>query len=140
MEAFLKFYESIRLTVNPSKCKTYFGNVEEHVKRDILKATSFVEGHLSFRFLGFPLTSQKLSVQHCIGLVDKVVWRIRHWSSRLLSFAGRIQMIKSVLFSTSNFWLQCFPIPKIVVNIVEAICRSFVWSRSETLTRKSHVA
>ncbi|XP_058782828.1 uncharacterized protein LOC131657447 [Vicia villosa] len=133
MRAFHTFSQS-------TKCKTYFGNVEDHVKRDILKATSFVEGPLPFTCLGIPLSSKKLSVQNCITLVDKVVCRIRHWSSRLLSFARRIQLIKSVLFSISNFWLQCLPIPKAVIGRVEAICRSFLWSGTDTITRKSPVS
>lgn len=140
MAAFSAFFESTRLTLNPYKCKKYFGNAVEHVKRDILKATSFVEGPLPFRYLGIPLTNRKLSAQNCIALVVKIVCRIWHWSSGLLSFAGRIQLIKSVLFSISNFWLQCLPIPKAVIKRVEAICRSFMWSGIDSITRKSPVS
>lgn len=52
MEALGKFFESTGLSVNPSKCKTYFGNVEENIRRKILQATSFVEGSLPFRYMG----------------------------------------------------------------------------------------
>lgn len=140
MDAFCKFSKSTRLSVNPSKCKTYLGNVKDHVRRDILQATSFLEGILPFRYLGVPLTSRKLPVQHCLGLVENIVCRIKHWSSRLLSFAGRIQLIKSVLFSISNLWLQFCPIPKSVVYKVEAICRYFLCSWTDIITRKSPVA
>lgn len=56
-----------------------------------------------------------------MGLVDSIVSCIRHWSVRLLSMAGRVQLIKSVLFAVSNFWLQCVPIPKQVIKKIESI-------------------
>lgn len=115
MQAFNNFSESTGLNANPSKCKTYLGNVEDRVKNEILEVTSFVEGPLPFKYLGMPLTSRNLSINNCVGLVDKLVHRIRHWSSRLLNFIGRTQLIKNVLFAISNFWIQCFPIPKQVI-------------------------
>lgn len=71
--------------MNPSKVKAYFGNVTENVKQDILRVTSFVEGPLPFKYLRIPLTSKRLNIHY------------------FLDFAGRIKLIKSVLFSNSNF-------------------------------------
>lgn len=121
MQAFNSFSKSTSLTMNPSKCKTYFGNVEDNVKLEILNITGFVEGHLPFRYLGIPITSKKIFVSYCIGMVDRFVNKIRHWSSRLLSFTGRTQLIKSVLFALSNLYAM-------LVNFqrVEVACRSFL--------------
>ena len=58
-------------------------------------------------------------------LVDNIMVIIGHWSSRLLSFAGRTQLIKSVIFVISNYWMQCILIPKKVIKNVEAVCRTF---------------
>ncbi|XP_058756749.1 uncharacterized protein LOC131629962 [Vicia villosa] len=140
MRAFGEFSRSTGLSVNPAKCNAYYGNVDAHSQLQIQNITTFAEGCLPFRYLGIPLKSKRLSNHHCLILVEKLVSRIKHWSSRLLSFAGRHQLINSVLFAITNFWMQSLLIPKQVLKKVEAICRSFLWSRKEIITRKSPVA
>ncbi|PNX56602.1 ribonuclease H, partial [Trifolium pratense] len=106
------FSRSTGLYVNPSKCKVFYGGVEEHIKESIKNVTSFAEGSLPFRYLGVPLTSKKLSIHHYMPLVDRIVERIRTWSAKLLSHAGRLQLISSVTFAVANYWMQCLPLPK----------------------------
>lgn len=101
-------------------------DMEEIIKHQILVLTTFSEGQLPFRYLRIPLTSKKLFVYHCIVLVDLIVSRARHWGAKLLSFTGRIQLIRSVIFSMTNYWTQCIPLPKQIIKRVEAICRSFL--------------
>jgi hypothetical protein len=110
------FSRSTGLHVNPSKCKIFYGGVEEHIKDSIGKVTSIAEGSLPFRYLGKPLTSKKLSIHHYMPLVDRIVERIRNWSSKLLSHAGRLQLIASVTFAVANYWMQCIPLPKKVIH------------------------
>jgi hypothetical protein len=100
------FSHSIGLHVNPSKCKIFYGGVEDNIKDQIKKITSFAEGSLPFRYLGIPLTSKKLSIHHYMPLVDRIVERIRNWSAKLLSHAGRLQLIASVTFAVANYWMQ----------------------------------
>lgn len=140
MIAFNDFYESTGLKVNPSKCIVYFGNVDDENKQDIHGITMFNEGALQFRYLSIPLTSKKLAMHHYMVLVDKIVARINHWSARLLNFAGRIQLINNILFSITNYWMQCIPISKKVIKRIEVVCRSFLWSSSDKITRKSPIA
>ncbi|CAK8567986.1 unnamed protein product [Lathyrus sativus] len=100
-----RFLASTELIVNSTKSRIYFGGVADSTKMGILNLTSYMEGALPFRYLGVPTTSKKLSVTHYLPLVDKIVGRITHWSAKLLSYAGRVQLIKSVLFAISNYWL-----------------------------------
>jgi hypothetical protein len=88
------FSLSTGLVVNPSKCKIYYGGVEENVKVCIRQSTSFDGGSLPFCYLGVPLTSKKLSIHHYMPLADRIVDRIRNWSAKLLSYAGRLQLIR----------------------------------------------
>lgn len=59
---------------------------------------------------------------------------------RLLSYAGRLQLIKSVLCAISNYWLECFSFPKTVLKKVDAICRTFLWTSDGTISQKSPIA
>jgi hypothetical protein len=73
-------------------------------------------------------------------LVDRIVDRIRNWSVKLLSHAGRLQLIRSVTFAVANYWMQCLPLPNKVIHKINAICRSFLWTGGDVVTKKSHVA
>jgi hypothetical protein len=78
MAKLLEFSKSTGLYVNPSKCKIYYGGVDEHTKEVIRRTTSFADGTLPFRYLGVPLTSKKLSIHHYMPLVDRIVDQIRN--------------------------------------------------------------
>ncbi|CAK8572900.1 unnamed protein product [Lathyrus sativus] len=54
--AFKKFYESTWLIVNPSKCKIYYGGVDNTTKEALLNVIGFEEGQLPVRYLGLPLS------------------------------------------------------------------------------------
>ncbi|XP_058750078.1 uncharacterized protein LOC131623068 [Vicia villosa] len=56
------------------------------------------------------------------------------------SYAGRIRLINSVIFSTTNFWLQCIPLPKDVIRRIEALCRTFLWTGKGIMSRKALIA
>lgn len=116
------------------------GGIRPEIKQMILDSTGFTEGVLPFRYLGISLSSRRLTIQQCYPLIEKIVARIKHWSARMLSYAGRCQLIKSVLFAISDFWLQVIPLPNAVIHHIEAICRSFLWSGAEHITRKAPIA
>ncbi|KAF8088677.1 hypothetical protein N665_0532s0040 [Sinapis alba] len=50
------------------------------------------------------------------------------WTAKLLSFAGRLQLLKSVIFGTVNFWLSAFILPKGCIKSIESLCSRFLWS------------
>ncbi|XP_058748820.1 uncharacterized protein LOC131621798 [Vicia villosa] len=131
MKAFQQFSAATDLKENPRKCKVYFGGTHEMEKRKIMKITNFEEGQLPFKYLGAPLTSRKISISQCQPLIDKIVAKIRHWTSKLLSSTGRCQLVKRTLFVVAACWMQVFPLPKKIIHQVEAVCRSFLWSGNE---------
>ncbi|PNX85801.1 hypothetical protein L195_g041875, partial [Trifolium pratense] len=106
------FSQSTGLHVNHSKCKIFYGGVEDRIKDSIRKVTSFAEGYLPFRYHGIPLTSKKLSIHHYMSLVDRIGERIRILSAKLLSHADRLHLIASVAFVVANYRMQCLPLPK----------------------------
>ncbi|RAL42945.1 hypothetical protein DM860_009727 [Cuscuta australis] len=61
--------------------------------------------------------------------------RITTWSSRHLSYAGRIKLINSVLFGIYNFWARIFVIPEAVIHDLNGICRNFLWTGKAEYTK-----
>lgn len=87
------------------------------------KQFSEVFGLHAFKYLGIPLAAKKISIQQCMPVVERIMDRIRSWTSNFLSYAGILQFIKSVLFEMQTYWAQVFLIPKKIVKMVNGICR-----------------
>ncbi|CAK8530761.1 unnamed protein product [Lathyrus sativus] len=96
LRAFRDFSNSTGLIMNPNKCKIYFGGLDNEKKKILKELSGFREGTLPFKYLGIPLSSKKLTITHFMPLVDRIMARIHHWSSKLLSYADRIQLVKSI--------------------------------------------
>lgn len=116
LAVFKQFSESTGLIINPRKCKVFFGSVDQHTRERIQAATGFEIGSLPVRYLGIPLSCKKLNIHHYLPLIDKITRRVHHWSVKLLSYAGRIQLIKSVICSIAQFWMLSFPMSKAVIK------------------------
>ena len=97
-------------------------------------------GTFPFKYLGVPLTTRKLSFTDCKPLIEKTVARIRSWSAKYLSYAGRIQLIKSVLFGIQLYWCQIFVMPKKVMKEIQRICRVFLWTGGDAGSRKAPIS
>lgn len=111
-----KFSASSGLVANVAKSAVYMAGVGESEKQVILTSLEMAKGALQFRYLGVPLASKKLSFGQCRPLVDAMVHRVRHWSSRLLSYAGRVVLVRSVLNGMRAYWSQLFIFPKKLVR------------------------
>lgn len=117
------------------KSKIYFGGVVILSQNMLMQETSFQIGTMPFKYLSVPLDSKKLSVANCHPLIDRMLCRINHYYTRLLSYAGHLQLVKSVLFAIVNFWLQIFPLPKKVIEHVVGMCRRFLWIGKDAVSR-----
>ncbi|GJR06731.1 hypothetical protein Tco_0529715, partial [Tanacetum coccineum] len=97
MNTLEEFKNASGLTPNLPKSTTYFCNVLNHVKLDILNILPFKEGKLHVKYLGVPLVPSRLLYQDCMELMEKVKRRINDWKNKSLSLAGSDQLIRLVL-------------------------------------------
>ncbi|KAL2237530.1 UNVERIFIED_CONTAM: hypothetical protein Sindi_0944700 [Sesamum indicum] len=84
------------------------------------------------RYLGLPLLSSRLSISDCQPLLLKIDSRINGWEGLSLSYAGRIQIIKSVLSALSLYWASAFILPKAVIKQIAKRLRTFMWKGNST--------
>lgn len=68
----------------------------------------FSIGSLPIRYLGLPLMSRKLRVSEYSPLIDKMVKKFKSWAVSSLSYAGRLLLIKSVIYGLVKFWCSAF--------------------------------
>lgn len=86
------------------KYSFYVAGVTHEVKEQIVSELQFSLGTMPFKYLDVPLSAKKLIINECMSLVEKTVARVRYWTSKLLSYSGRVQLIKSVLFEMQTYW------------------------------------
>ncbi|KAL0427389.1 UNVERIFIED_CONTAM: hypothetical protein Slati_2913700 [Sesamum latifolium] len=83
------------LHVSPTKSHLILSKSAQHNRDRLLGVLGFQEGHLPIRYLGLPLIASRLSLSDCKPLLSKIDSRIRGWGGLQLSFAARVQLIKS---------------------------------------------
>ena len=98
------FFNASGLEVNKNKYEVYYARVHETNIQRVTDVSGFSPGVLPFKYLGVTISSLKMKHRDCHELVNKMVGRIRAWSSRNLSFAARSQLFNSVLMSTHVYW------------------------------------
>ncbi|KAG7568329.1 Reverse transcriptase domain [Arabidopsis thaliana x Arabidopsis arenosa] len=105
-----------------------------------IAAYGFPIGSLPVRYLGLPLMSRKLRINEYSPLLAKISSKFRAWAVKSLSFAGRTQLISSVIYGIVNFWISTFMLPKGCIRMIESICARFLWSGNIDTTGKSKVS
>ena len=116
------FYSVLGLQLNPDKTEVFFSSSVLQATRDEGCAElGFKEGTLPVRYLGVPLISSRLSARDCEVLIAKITTRISGWRVRTLSYAGRLQLVVSVLSSIHAYWASVFIIPLSVSKEIEKI-------------------
>lgn len=110
------------------------------MKDDIRLVMPFREGVLPIRYLGVPLVSKKISCGDCKVLIEVVQNRINDWKNKHLSFAGRLQLIYSVLSSLQVYWCTMFMLPKLVCNTIDNLCNRFLWAGGNNASGKVSVS
>nr|GEU62977.1 RNA-directed DNA polymerase, eukaryota, reverse transcriptase zinc-binding domain protein [Tanacetum cinerariifolium] len=98
------------LFLNLSKSTIFFRSISEALKEDMLNILPFKCGKLLMKYLGVPLLAKRLESQ----VVTKTV----------LSYAGRIQLIASVLSTMQQHWSSVYMLFISIVNGLEKLFKS----------------
>ncbi|KAL0295089.1 UNVERIFIED_CONTAM: hypothetical protein Scaly_3110100 [Sesamum calycinum] len=122
-----EFKETAGLHANAQKSQILFSKAAVQVQNQIQLILGFPQGTFPVRYLGVPLITSKLSLADCTPLILKIDARIAGWNQLKLTYAGRTQLIKSVLSSIHQYWCSVFILPKGVIKTIEAKLRNFLW-------------
>ncbi|XP_016506048.1 uncharacterized protein LOC107823861 [Nicotiana tabacum] len=110
-QCFQDFSKALGFVANADKSSICFGGVHEDKQHEILQILGFVKGTLPVRYLG----------------VHSVL-RDYHWKN---------STIKSVLFSIQVFWFYVFLLPKKLIQFIESVCRTFLWTEGVEVSQKA---
>ncbi|CAA7053053.1 unnamed protein product [Microthlaspi erraticum] len=110
------------------------------VKQEMATRFAFDSGQLPVRYLGLPLLTKRMSTSDYQPLLEKIMGKITSWKARFLSFAGRLELITSLLHSLSNVWLSAFKLPSACLHEIDKLCSAFLWSGPTLNPRKAKLA
>nr|GEV21816.1 reverse transcriptase domain, reverse transcriptase zinc-binding domain protein [Tanacetum cinerariifolium] len=122
------------------KARPIFCNVLPHVKNAILSIMPFAEGDLPVKYLGVPLISSRLLNRDCKILVEQATNRIGDLKNKSLSFAGRLQLCKSVISSMHVYWASILMIHQGIIDDIHKLIRGFLWCNGEFIRGKAKVS
>ncbi|KAG7578526.1 Reverse transcriptase domain [Arabidopsis thaliana x Arabidopsis arenosa] len=134
---FDEFAKISGLKISLEKSTLFMAGIQQTTQEEILQNFPFEAGTLPVRYLGLPLMTKAMSSSDYLPLIEKIQNRISTWTSRFFSYLGRLQLIKSVLLSITNFWSSAFRLPGKCMKEVEKLCSAFLWSGPEL---KTHIA
>ncbi|KAK1360657.1 hypothetical protein POM88_045131 [Heracleum sosnowskyi] len=86
------------------KSSCYLSNPPRGLQQWILRCFNIEVGSLPTKFLGVPLINKRLNKRDCQPLIARITSRIHSWTTLFLAFAGRLQLIKSVLQAIFSYW------------------------------------
>ncbi|XP_062103941.1 uncharacterized protein LOC133815070 [Humulus lupulus] len=115
------------LQINESKSQVFYGGISASDRELILAELKLSEGVFPLKYLGVPMRPTKWKHEDCDVIIQKIKMRLHTWASRHLSFAGRMQLIHSVLFGLRNYWMSIFVLPQSIIKEIEKLSRGFLW-------------
>jgi len=134
------FFNLSGLTTNQAKNSLYLSGVDLDTQRDICEQLGFQQGILPVKYLGVPLISTRFKHADCIPLLDRILSRVKLWTSTSLTYTGRLQLIKSVLFSIQVYWSSIFILPCSIIKKLEGILSAFLWKGTSMSHTRAKVA
>ena len=140
LRVFETFDKMLGLKISMEKSTLFLAGVATQKQEEILNHFPFGSGKLPVRYLGFPLLTKNMTVLDYLPLIEKIRKRIGSWTGRFLSYAGRLQLIKSVITSLANFWMAAFRLPSGCIKEIERLCSDFLWWGPELNNRKAKVS
>ncbi|GFY92846.1 hypothetical protein Acr_08g0012420 [Actinidia rufa] len=125
------------LKISLSKSSFFSAGISDMDLEIIKDITGFPQGSFPFKYLGIPVAASRLSIAQYSPLIDRISDSISAWAGATLSYAGRTELIRSVLQGVECYWLSILPIPAGVKAKIVQLCRNFLWSGKCTTSKKT---
>ena len=122
------------LHINPDKSKAWFSKKCDAASRDeVLTVLGAKEAGHREKYLGvFIAKNQNRRDQSHELLLQRLHSKLSGWKMNVLSQAGRLALIKSVLISIPVYFMSIARIPQRTLKEMKALIRNFFWGKLDS--------
>ena len=137
---FTRYANCAGQVINARKSTIFAGGITRGRLQNTLDLFGFEVGILPFNYLGVPIFKGRPKVSSLQPIADRVKAKLAAWKASLLSIAGRVQLIKSVIFSMLTHSMSIYSWPISLLKTIEKWIRNFLWSGEITRRKLVTVA
>lgn len=94
----------------------------------LLDSMGFSQGSLPFRYLGAPIFKGAPKGEYFAKVANRIRSKLATWKGALLSMAGRMQLVKSVVQGMMVFTIMIYRWPKEVIRKLQSAINNFIWT------------
>ncbi|XP_057780066.1 uncharacterized protein LOC130998670 [Salvia miltiorrhiza] len=128
IRSILKIFEVLSgLTVNFEKSCFVGINIQDDAGSVMADHLKCCVGSLPVKYLGVKIGGHLSRATDWSYVVERVKRKINGWKERRISFAGRVTLLRSVLFSIPIYQLSFSKIPKKVLSEIRSLMCKFLW-------------
>ncbi|CAJ2662070.1 unnamed protein product [Trifolium pratense] len=125
---FMRYANCSGQIINAVKSTIYSGGISQARLINIVNNIGFNVGSLPFIYLGVPIFKGKPKARYFYPIADKIKTKLSAWKASLLSIAGRVQLVKSVIQGMTIYSISVYSWPSSILKSIEAWIRNFIWS------------
>ncbi|KAH6762314.1 hypothetical protein C2S52_019747 [Perilla frutescens var. hirtella] len=105
----------------------YGGGVRSRVRKFFSSRLGFNVGSFPTDYLGVLIFQGMPRVQHIQRLADKILAKFDRWNAKMLSMAGRLCLIKSVIVSSAIHSMMVYAWLASLVHKLDTAVQNFLW-------------
>ncbi|XP_023738523.1 uncharacterized protein LOC111886502 [Lactuca sativa] len=117
------------LKVNFNKCKVFGVGAPSLEVLHWSAPLGCEPSSLPFTYLGIPVGDNMNLKKAWRPIIEKFRSKLSSWKAKSLSFGGRVTLAKAVLGHLPSYFMSIFRVPKGVIDTLEKIRRTFIWSK-----------
>ncbi|CAA7062290.1 unnamed protein product [Microthlaspi erraticum] len=127
--------------INSHKSSITFSLKTPESSRDLMKRFLRIEKEGgSGKYLGLPEHFGRKKKDLFTAIVDRSKQKASSWSTRRLSTAGKMVMLKSVLAAMPTYTMSCFQLPQSLCKRIQSALTRFWWDTSPEKKNMSWVS
>jgi hypothetical protein len=106
------------MRINYHKSDLMTINLPDSIAREFAQVFCCNLGSFPFKYLGVPLHFGKLRKEDLQPVIDQIIKKISGWRGKLISYEGKLILIRACLASIPTYLMSVLKFPKWVINAI----------------------
>ncbi|XP_043717838.1 uncharacterized protein LOC122665764 [Telopea speciosissima] len=136
LKKFLEDYgQASGQNINLSKSKVFMGRISAARKERLLSVLQILACYFSTKYVGVELLKGRVTKANVLPLLDHFKKKLSSWKGRLLSQAGWVELVRSVIGSIPIYNFSVYYWPATTIVSMERWMSNFIWTGESEKTR-----